>query len=43
LDFDVIFSGMERAGYQGWFGAEYMPRAATLDTLSWLPRLSAHA
>lgn len=43
LDFGRIFSGLERAGYQGWFGAEYMPRAPTLETLNWLPRLSAHA
>ncbi|GIK50251.1 MAG: TIM barrel protein [Hyphomonadaceae bacterium] len=39
LDFARIFDGLERAGYKGWFGAEYMPRTPTLETLDWMQRL----
>ena len=39
LDFPALFAGLEAAGYEGWYGAEYMPRRPTTDTLAWLPTL----
>jgi hydroxypyruvate isomerase len=38
LDFERIFAGLERAGYRGWYGAEYIPRSPTLETLGWMQR-----
>lgn len=40
LDFTSIFAGIESHGYDGLFGAEYMPRRPTLETLGWMPRLA---
>lgn len=40
LDFAAIFAGIEAHGYDGLFGAEYMPRRPTLETLGWMPRLA---
>lgn len=39
IDFASVFAGIEAAGYQGWFGAEYLPTKATLDTLGWMKDL----
>jgi hydroxypyruvate isomerase len=40
LDFAAIFSGIEGHGYDGLFGAEYMPRQPTLETLGWMQQLA---
>ena len=40
IDFASVFAGIDAAGYQGWFGAEYLPTKATLDTLGWTNDLS---
>lgn len=37
LDFRALLRGLETAGYDGWFGAEYMPRKPTTETFAWLP------
>ncbi len=36
LDFERIFSAIERSGYSGWLGAEYHPSGRTADSLGWL-------
>ena len=43
LDFPTLFSGLREAGYEGWFGAEYMPRRPTIDTLAWFERYRTSA
>ncbi|MFO1393355.1 MAG: TIM barrel protein [Steroidobacteraceae bacterium] len=43
IDFANVFAGIEAAGYTGWFGAEYLPSKATVDTLGWLKTLSGDA
>lgn len=40
LDFAAIFAGIEERGYDGLFGAEYMPRQPTLETLGWMQQLT---
>jgi len=36
-DYTIIFSSLERLGYDRWIGCEYHPRGATEDGLSWRP------
>lgn len=38
VDFPSVFAAIERAGYAGWYGAEYRPSRDTRATLGWLPR-----
>ncbi len=40
-DFAAVFGMLQRRGYSGWIGAEYTPRAPTLDTLGWRHHLDA--
>ena len=40
LDFVALFDGIEAAGYDGWWGAEYMPDGPTLDSFGWRDSLS---
>ena len=35
IDFQKIFSLIDRSAYSGWVGAEYKPIAETIDSLSW--------
>jgi hydroxypyruvate isomerase len=35
-DFAAVFSGIEKAGWTGYFAAEYMPKAKTEDGLGWM-------
>ncbi|OCW58378.1 hydroxypyruvate isomerase family protein [Hoeflea olei] len=35
VDWKAVFSAIEATGYRGFVGAEYSPRAATLDGLGW--------
>jgi hydroxypyruvate isomerase len=39
IDFATVFAGLEAAGYKGWFGAEYLPSKATVETLGWMTSL----
>jgi hydroxypyruvate isomerase len=34
-----VFDALERIGYDGIIGAEYLPRAGTKDGLGWLKTL----
>ena len=43
IDFASVFAGIEAAGYEGWFGAEYLPTKATSDTLGWMNDLGGAA
>ena len=43
IDFASVFAGIDAAGYEGWFGAEYLPTKATLDTLGWMNELGGAA
>jgi hydroxypyruvate isomerase len=36
IDFDRMFSVIERSGYSGWVGAEYKPVGTTMESLDWL-------
>jgi len=38
IDYGYLFATLDRLGYTGWVGAEYTPRAGTLDGLGWLHR-----
>jgi hydroxypyruvate isomerase len=40
IDYGFIFGELDRLGYRGWVGAEYRPRAGTLEGLSWMKRWS---
>jgi hydroxypyruvate isomerase len=35
VDFDSLFRLVDRLGYRGWIGAEYLPTAKTEDSLAW--------
>ncbi len=35
IDFDRMFSAIEKAGYSGWVGAEYKPVGTTAESLEW--------
>jgi hydroxypyruvate isomerase len=35
IDFPPLFDLVDRLGYKGWIGAEYMPRGKTADGLAW--------
>ena len=35
IDFQTIFSAIEKSGYQGWVGAEYKPTGSTVQSLQW--------
>jgi hydroxypyruvate isomerase len=36
IDYHHVLSALDRLGYTGWVGAEYTPRAGTLEGLGWL-------
>lgn len=36
LNYPWLFAMMDDAGYDGWIGCEYRPRAATTDGLEWM-------
>lgn len=38
IDYGFVLGELDRLGYRGWVGAEYKPRAATLDGLEWKRR-----
>lgn len=36
IDFASVFTGIQNAGYGGWYGAEYFPSAVTGESFAWL-------
>jgi len=36
IDFPPLFDLIDRLGYEGWIGAEYVPAARTEDGLAWV-------
>jgi hydroxypyruvate isomerase len=40
VDYGYLFALLDKLGYTGWVGAEYTPRAHTLEGLGWLERWS---
>lgn len=36
IDFERVFSAIEKSAYSGWVGAEYKPVGPTSDSLGWL-------
>jgi hydroxypyruvate isomerase len=34
IDFPVLFDLIDRLGYRGWIGAEYLPTVRTEDSLA---------
>ena len=38
--YDRLLPLIEQAGYTGWFGAEYRPKASTAEGLGWLQRFT---
>ena len=39
LDFGYVLPLLERLGYDGWVGCEYVPSTTSEDSLSWLQPL----
>lgn len=39
LDIPVILRAIARAGYSGWYGAEYHPQRSTQESLAWMALL----
>jgi hydroxypyruvate isomerase len=35
IDFPALFDLVDRLGYRGWIGAEYLPSGKTADSLAW--------
>jgi hydroxypyruvate isomerase len=35
IDFDSLFGVIDRVGYAGWIGCEYIPKAGTVEGLQW--------
>jgi hydroxypyruvate isomerase len=35
INFDFLFAHLDRLGYQGWVGAEYIPKGDTIEGLKW--------
>jgi len=35
IDYASLFRRIDRAGYTGWIGCEYLPLASTVDGLRW--------
>lgn len=35
IDFDRVFSAIDRSAYSGWIGAEYKPVGSTVESLGW--------
>ncbi|HEY1151249.1 MAG TPA: TIM barrel protein, partial [Pseudoduganella sp.] len=38
INFPHLFKLLDEIGYAGWVSAEYLPSAATEDSLGWLPQ-----
>jgi hydroxypyruvate isomerase len=36
INYDFLFEWIDRVGYQGWIGAEYVPANGTAESLGWL-------
>jgi hydroxypyruvate isomerase len=36
INYPFFFAAIDAAGYDGWFGCEYRPRAGTVEGLGWL-------
>jgi len=35
INFDFLLAHIDRLGYQGWVGAEYIPKGDTVEGLKW--------
>ena len=35
IDFTSLLSQIDRIGYEGWIGCEYIPKAGTVEGLGW--------
>lgn len=35
INFEALFSSIERSDYSGWVGAEYKPAGSTMQSLKW--------
>jgi hydroxypyruvate isomerase len=38
IDFPFLFERIDRLGYKGWIGAEYVPAGKTEDGLAWVKK-----
>ncbi|HEX6979003.1 MAG TPA: TIM barrel protein [Alphaproteobacteria bacterium] len=43
INFENVFEALDRIGYDGWVGAEYVPRTTTAESLGWLEAWRARA
>jgi hydroxypyruvate isomerase len=41
INFEFLFAWLDRIGYAGWVGAEYVPSKPTLETFAWARRYFA--
>ena len=35
IDYPALFAHLDRIGYAGWIGCEYIPKTTTVEGLSW--------
>jgi len=42
VNYAHVFQVLEELGYAGWIGCEYHPKAATVEGLGWVERLTGH-
>ena len=40
INFTFVFAELERLGYTGWVGCEYLPLGDTLEGLAWMKRFA---
>jgi len=38
IPYDELLNEIDRAGYRGWIGCEYIPKAGTVEGLQWANR-----
>jgi hydroxypyruvate isomerase len=43
INFMFVFAELERLGYDGWIGCEYLPLASTLEGLGWMAQMGRNA
>ena len=41
INYPFLYGHLDRIGYAGWVGAEYKPKAGTVEGLGWFKEVSA--
>ena len=40
INFPNLFDAIDKMGWKGWLGVEYIPSKRTEETLGWMPELA---